>query len=114
MDFQPTPDQEGLDGLAPLGSPHAAPAKLSPSVLMDKSLPLPKDASMHLRKLARHPCQSHVIYSNDLRQLPTGMCRTGRFIEYGGGLLFIGLIWLNEQEQDLEPLLLNLVRFRLS
>ncbi|CAM2965008.1 hypothetical protein SHLO109777_10065 [Shewanella loihica] len=41
-------------------------------VLMDKSLSLPKDASLHLRKLAGHPCPPHPIYSNALRQLRGG------------------------------------------
>lgn len=46
---------------------------------MDKSLPLPKDASMHLRKLVGHPCPPHAIYSNALQQLRWGLVVTSDY-----------------------------------
>ncbi|PWF62902.1 hypothetical protein CBX96_13420 [Shewanella sp. BC20] len=57
--LHPTPNQKGKNACSPFGNPPASLAKLHALVsglgLMGKLLSLPKDASLHLRKLAGHP-----------------------------------------------------------
>gem|GEM_PF-2845000 len=65
----PTPDQGGLLVLSSLDAPRRPNGVESPLCSLTNLLSLPKDASLHLRKLARHPWRDSRNLSIRPRQL---------------------------------------------
>jgi len=72
--LHPTPDQGGLLVLSSLDAPRRPNGVESPLCSLPNLLSLPKDASLHLRKLARHPCRDSRNLSIRPAATPRGWC----------------------------------------